>query len=911
MKDLESVIATAELLSGRPLYSWQARLLTSCLLQGVAPEAVDIPTGLGKTTVMGLWLAALAHGALLPRRLVYVVDRRAVVDQATQEAEDLTEILGKGDSTDGSVRSMRERLGLAPGQRLPVSTLRGQHVDNRQWLEHPFLPAIIVGTVDMIGSRLLFSGYGVSRRMRPVHAGLLGVDSLVVLDEAHLVPAFEALTRRIRDLRRLNGGGIDIPGFRVMALSATGRTETADRFCLSTVDMEDARVTARLQAIKRLRFLPDVSAKDLPGRLAQRAWELAQPSFSLLVFCNSRKTAVEVADLLRKRVREAQGRNSNEGVALLVGERRVHERRRLAESEVFRRFLPRGNKNAVTGTGPAFLVATSAGEVGVDVDADHMVGDLVPWERMVQRLGRVNRRAKSIHEATVEVVPAQLATGKEEAETAIDAERLATLRAPFQHAGWPASADGSHDASADTLYRLKQDPQLQAVMEAASTPSPFWPELKPPVVQAWSMTSLREHSGRPEVQPWLRGWVDDIPQTRIAWRRWFPLRGSAVDEDRTRIRDLQAFFDEASPHLTEILEAPTSRLLSLLRKRANEWLDTWERIQPAGADVDPKDAGPLHLPIVIVLDDAGDVEALLDIRGIRDEKVGRLQRLLEHRTVVIDARLGGLDAAGLLNAGEGSLPLTLDSEGDEWPDLPTIGFRVRAERASAVDAAWRVACRWPFDAEDESPDRRELRVEVWRLGSASKGDPALSRTAQELPAHVEAVAAKVRETAQRLCLSKALSSLLAKVAEVHDSGKGRDLWQRAVGAPPDGKIYAKTSGYANPRLLQIDGVTYRHEFGSLQDAVQSGAFADFSDELGDLGLHLIASHHGWARPVIAAVDPSRPPSSCPPLAAETALRFERLNREWGPWELAWIEALFRAGDWMASAEQQKDPKSDG
>lgn len=39
-----------------------------------------------------------------------------------------------------------------------------------------------------------------------------------------------------------------------------------------------------------------------------------------------------------------------------------------------------------------FLVATSAGKVGVDLDADHMICDLVEWERMVQRLGRVNRR---------------------------------------------------------------------------------------------------------------------------------------------------------------------------------------------------------------------------------------------------------------------------------------------------------------------------------------------------------------------------------------------------------------------------------------------------------------------------------------------------------------------------------------
>ena len=52
-------------------------------------RSVDVPTGLGKTSVMALWLIALAEGAELPRRLVYVVDRRAVVDQATRFAEQL------------------------------------------------------------------------------------------------------------------------------------------------------------------------------------------------------------------------------------------------------------------------------------------------------------------------------------------------------------------------------------------------------------------------------------------------------------------------------------------------------------------------------------------------------------------------------------------------------------------------------------------------------------------------------------------------------------------------------------------------------------------------------------------------------------------------------------------------------
>jgi CRISPR-associated endonuclease/helicase Cas3 len=76
-------------LTGREPFRWQRRLLEEYLAKGHTPDAVDVPTGLGKTMVMALWLIARAQGSPLPRRLVYVVDRRAVVDQATEEAEKL------------------------------------------------------------------------------------------------------------------------------------------------------------------------------------------------------------------------------------------------------------------------------------------------------------------------------------------------------------------------------------------------------------------------------------------------------------------------------------------------------------------------------------------------------------------------------------------------------------------------------------------------------------------------------------------------------------------------------------------------------------------------------------------------------------------------------------------------------
>ncbi|MGH8294542.1 MAG: DEAD/DEAH box helicase family protein, partial [Steroidobacteraceae bacterium] len=138
---------------GQTPFPWQMELLRR-FVEREAVSAVDIPTGLGKTATMAVWLVARALGASLPRRLVYVVDRRVVVDQATEVAESLRAWVEKE-------RPVANALGL--GDRpLPISTLRGQYVDNREWLEDPSSLAIVVGTVDMVGSRLLFSGYGVS-----------------------------------------------------------------------------------------------------------------------------------------------------------------------------------------------------------------------------------------------------------------------------------------------------------------------------------------------------------------------------------------------------------------------------------------------------------------------------------------------------------------------------------------------------------------------------------------------------------------------------------------------------------------------------------------------------------------------------------------------------------------------------
>jgi hypothetical protein len=171
------------------------------------PRTCDIPTGLGKTAVIPIWLIALVYSGedlkcrLIPRRLVYIVNRRTVVDQATGVVEQIRDRLLKPGHPDWAkhektLRSLSDglrRLAATGDLPLAISTLRGELADNQEWKADPPRPAIVIGTVDMIGGKLLFSGYGDGFRMRPHHAGLIGQDALFAHDEAHLTPAFGEL----------------------------------------------------------------------------------------------------------------------------------------------------------------------------------------------------------------------------------------------------------------------------------------------------------------------------------------------------------------------------------------------------------------------------------------------------------------------------------------------------------------------------------------------------------------------------------------------------------------------------------------------------------------------------------------------------------------------------------------------
>ncbi|MGE0447289.1 MAG: type I-U CRISPR-associated helicase/endonuclease Cas3, partial [Vicinamibacterales bacterium] len=552
------------LLTGNAPFPWQ-RTLYERFVVGDVPTSCDLPTGLGKTSVIALWLLALTKTPTLPRRLVYVVNRRTVVDQSTAEAERLCRQL----ATPAAVHlrdALRLMAAVKPERPLAISTLRGEFADNAEWRRDPSRPAVVVGTVDMIGSRLLFSGYGCGFRSRPLHAGFLGQDALLVHDEAHLEPAFQSLLEAIEKEQRRSH---EPRPLKVLALSATARA--AVDFTLGAEDLRHEVVQRRFRARKGLQLHTVGDRRELPERVASKAAELEG---KVLVFLSSVADAEKCAQALRK--------TRKHGVATLTGTMRGAERDTLVKDPVFARFLPRPSDDVVLQDGTVCLVATSAGEVGIDLSADHLVTDLPPFDALAQRLGRVNRYGEGDAEVHVYCEPLE-GPSKRKADGADDDHEddtpvgrkeeyeYARFRTKVLLGALPVRSDGSLDACPSALRDLPHDARLMA-----STPPPAVHHVDEMLFDRWSYTTVKDLlPGRPPVAEWLRGKAEwEPPRTTVAWRR----EVAWLTEEHLGRDTLDDFLADYPLRSREKLSDVTSRVVKQLEKLASRRRDDVQRV---------------------------------------------------------------------------------------------------------------------------------------------------------------------------------------------------------------------------------------------------------------------------------------------------------------------------------------------
>ena len=614
---------------------------------------------------------------------------------------------------------------------------------------------------------------------------------------------------------------------------------------LKAEDLADEAVRRRLEAPKRACFRAAATPAARIGAMCEAASAYRTGAIAVYV--------ERVADARRIASRLALVHGA-ERVAVLTGTLRGHERSALVAGAVWRRFAPKRERTRALSS--VVLVMTSAGEVGVDLDADHAVMDLAPLESMIQRLGRVNRAG--LGSATVTIV-----------HTACDS-------APVERPG--TAAGQLRAARRETLGVLRSLPDLspetlrhvdQVTLGRCSVSRVTNARVDPVVVEAYAMTSA--DLVRPPVEVYLRGVAEapEAPETWLAWRR------DVADLVRAGPEAAEAALSFFPPRAAELARVPVTAAKQIVE-------ETIRREEGRG------------LALVVVRADG-------DVHAARVHDAAELPSVA-YATVLLPPGVGGLAEFGLPDAAAsdavvdvGDTPDRIRYVAAEPGDEATAGLELPAWVGDAVELRIEIPgdeddgeeCTWVYVRRRAGADLATGAGEVTWLGGST----------QTLEEHGRRVAKAIRRIGEALGLPRPLVEALVVAGAWHDCGKSRRVWQLAAGVPPGGPALAKSRrGRFRPGWLG----GYRHEFASVADAERSLP-ADTPHR--DLILHLIAAHHGWARPGFPwpeQWDPEASPDTNRALAERIADRYARLSAEHGPWRLAWLEALVKAADaWVS------------
>ena len=905
----------------RDPFPWQARLADRVARYERWPAEIGVPTGLGKTACLDIaiwWLASQSDRApglrTAPTRIWWVVNRRLLVDSTAEHARTVAGALYDPETTalDATghhvIECVAERLRSlwvdAAAPPLDVISLRGGIASRTP--TDPARPTVVLCTLPMYGSRLLFRGYGSSRPS--VDAAMAGTDSLVLLDEAHLaghlrtlVPALAACNPAAR---KLLGAKRSRP--TVVSLTATGNAAQSDRFDLDDDDEAHLDVRQRLDAAKPLHV--NVVNGEAARRLVEATVALiheAPTPAACLVFCNTPKTARETFEHLGKRLPEAE-------VLLLTGLVREREAARIRA-----RILDPEHGMATTRPADAprrhhlIVVATQTLEVGADIDAEYLVTEGCGVRALTQRLGRLNRLGRFSHARAsyVHVPPPKSRGGKNsgadadtwpvyEREPATVLERLLNART----GGDAGTVDLSPRSVASVLGPPLDDPGRA-------------PEVLPGLLWEWTKTTTPPEGEAP-VEPYFSGITAPRLSVTLLWRAHVPA-------PRRRLW----------PRGTdrEAIDVPLAQAREVLEE------DEIRRLAPDGVTVEEVSADDLRPgDRIVVASDEGHMDrfgwnpAASD--SVADASLANLGLPLDAVAIrrLCGAELGGLVDTALGIAGD-------DCDIDEAEKSEAVSSILAMLRDTPVPAGWDES-EWGGFLGRLCPRVLEPRNEVPRLPVEVPDNEALSDEfdelsrgpdAVELDRHGHAVGTRARMLAERIGLPDDLLEVVERAATLHDIGKADARFQRWLDP-------RRESG---PPLAKSDAP--RHRWGAMRVSSgwpRGGRHEDLSARLvrawlaqtpdwgsplqRDLLVHLVISHHGKGRPLV-------PPAADGTAGSVTGVvegvsvtadadlavvdweqpgRFQRLQVQLRPWGLALLEAIVIRADHAVSAGVDGTPE---
>lgn len=883
-------------LHGREPFPWQLRLAEQVCETGRMPQALDLPTGTGKTACIEIALFHLAYDLanrqtrLAPLRIVWVVDRRLIVDEAYERAARIAEQLGSAQS--GILKNVGDALREIAGNDGPplvVHRLRGGMPLEGDWARTPTQPTIISSTVDQVGSRLLFRGYGVSPRMRPIHAGLLGEDALIVLDEVHLAEPFRQTLLSIGDRKRVS----HMP-WQTVQLSATPRAHASTTkmasFHLTDEDWIDPVLESRLSRPKpatlhSLGRIPYASVKHAEQfadeALKHIAFDEVNGPKHILVVANRVALARRVYMAITSRLPECR----RDRVTLLTGRNREVSKDRI-RTEIIEHCKSNPNEESWSmPRSPLIVVATQCIEAGADLDFDVLITQIAPIDALRQRFGRLNRMGRPI-----EPLAAIIAVDSEVSASAKpDAVYGSALRETWRWLQTKAASGTGLDFAASALSVSAEECEM---LSGAALNAPV---LMPQHIDALSRTNP-EPNWSPDPSLYLHGAQPALAEINIVWR---------ADLPRTR-ELINAVLALVPPRMGEAVTVP----ISAVRK--------WMR-------GDGDDGGFGDMEVGAQTDESPHIgrteRRAWRWRGL-DEGVEKIEpdRLRPGDTIVVNAAEGGCDRFGWdpdhsqtvedvadvaaigysrhtfavrLHPGLLEPWSPVAAAIDEARDAPTAAVALIDHLLSEdSDIVLPENLRRSLTALRAHAKRKELYFAYSPDGEERGADGAIlfakggltdagGEAAYESATESDEIAAQgfrsgaqsleshsmdVRMLAQRftdlLNLPAPLANDVALAAFLHDLGKADSRFQRYLTGDPwsiretaIAKSGMRRSRAEDRRARAASGLpeNWRHEALSVRIACVHPDFATAHDP--ELVLWLIGTHHGFGRPAFPHAEP--------------------------------------------------------
>lgn len=432
------------------------------------PELLDVPTGLGKTAaaiLAWLWRRRFEKEEIrsrTPRRLVYCLPMRVLVEQTIAEAVRILDRLGllagraewdayesaecpssnarlNGDGyrpaaeDDRPIGWARDHGDRGSG-RIAVHLLMGGE-DRTDWALWPERDAVLVGTQDMLLSRALNRGYSARRARWPMEFGLLTNDCLWVFDEVQLMGSGLATSAQLSCFAsKLWTPQIANHFLWMSATIAAEGLQTRDRQDLGCTTGAAHKLTSNDEWLPqvqiRLRAQKAVAVLEKPAKATQRdgcgILDRHEPGRLTLVVLNTVRSAKDMFSQLRTAVGKAakkKGGPPQPEICLLHSRFRPCDRRIRMNRLLDFTHAQDANTGAVEGHPGYVLVATQVVEAGLDISACRLWSEIGPWASCIQRLGRLNREGKQPGASAVFWMPKAERQG-ENASAAPNANRV-------------------------------------------------------------------------------------------------------------------------------------------------------------------------------------------------------------------------------------------------------------------------------------------------------------------------------------------------------------------------------------------------------------------------------------------------------------------------------------------------------